>query len=118
MPHQDQEGFSLQAAEPTVQAAELLAVDEAFLNTVVAHSENSWTAKVQVGSQYLMFKLDTGAEVTAITEDAYSSLQGVSLQKASKILYGPGRKPLMVCLVNSHRSYTARTGQPISKYLL
>ena len=87
--------FSVQTAEPTVQAAELPALDEAFY-TVVADSENSWTAKVQVGSQYLTFKLDTGAEVKAITEDAYSSLQGVPLQKHSKILYGPGHKPLTV----------------------
>ena len=47
-----------------------------------------------MGSQCLTFKLDTGAEVTAVMEDAYSSLQGKPLQKPPKILYRPGRKPL------------------------
>ena len=39
------------------------------------------------------FKLDTGAEVTAISLDTYHSLQNVELEK---LLSGPSRKPLKV----------------------
>lgn len=51
---------------------------------------------MQLGSKDLMFKLDTGAEVTAISEDAYRSLGDIPLQKPSKILYGPGHRTLSV----------------------
>ena len=37
----------------------------------------------------MSFKLDTGAQVTAISEEAYKKLQVGPLKKPSKILYGP-----------------------------
>ena len=43
-----------------------------------------------------MFKVDTGAEVTAISKNAFHSLGDAQLQKSSKILYGPESKPLDV----------------------
>ena len=58
--------------------------------------DTSWTAEVTVGSKDIRFKLDTGAEVTAITEDACASLQLTTLNHASKVLYGPGRSRLTV----------------------
>ena len=85
---------SVQASQ--AQAVESTALDEAYLGTVVADTQKAWTARVQVGDKDLLFKLDTGAEVTAITEETHRSLGNVPLQNPSKILYGPGREPLRV----------------------
>ena len=43
-----------------------------------------------------LFKLDTGAEVTAITPETYHNLQNMELRKPERILSGPSRKPLKV----------------------
>ena len=43
-----------------------------------------------------MFKLDTGAEATAISENTYSVLGKPNLSNPSKILYGPGEQQLNV----------------------
>ena len=44
----------------------------------------------------MKFKLDTGAEVTAICPHTFKSLKRVTLTKPQKVLYGPGRRPLQV----------------------
>ena len=44
----------------------------------------------------MIFKLDTGAEVTAITESTLAKLGNVKLSPVTKFLCGPGRKPLNV----------------------
>ena len=43
-----------------------------------------------------MFKLDTGAEVTAVTQETLTKLGNVVLKPATKSLCGPDRKPLKV----------------------
>ena len=43
-----------------------------------------------------VFKLDTGAEITAISKPVYERLKGVKLQPTSRLLYGPTRQPLKV----------------------
>ena len=43
-----------------------------------------------------LFKLDTGAEVTAVSEDTHSALGKPTLLDLSKILYGPGEQKLHV----------------------
>ena len=40
------------------------------------------------------FKIDTGAEVTAISKATWQSLGKPELQSPSKLLYGPAKKPL------------------------
>ena len=42
------------------------------------------------------FKLDTGAEVTVITEQTYHCLGKPKLNSPSRILYGPARQTLSV----------------------
>lgn len=50
----------------------------------------------------MQFKLDTGAEVTAVSEETYRHIDSPGkLQKANKILYGPTRQSLKV-LGQSH----------------
>ena len=56
----------------------------------------SWTTTLTIKEKKVNFKLDTGAEVTAISEQAYQSLTGIELQKASKVLYGPSHQALDV----------------------
>ena len=71
-------------------------LESAFLDTVAANEELSWRAKVLVGSKEVEFKLDTGAEVTAISDNTYRSLEEEKLVKPTKTLYGPGHNPLEV----------------------
>ena len=56
----------------------------------------TWTVAVQVGKETVQFKLDTGAEVTAISDFSFRKLKGIHLQKVSKVLHGPDRSPLSV----------------------
>ena len=49
-----------------------------------------------MGNRLFPFKVDTGAEVTAITESVYKDLTKIHLQKASKILHGPTNQSLQV----------------------
>ena len=44
----------------------------------------------------MIFKLDTGAEVTAVTQETLTKLSNVVLKPATKSLCGPDRKPLKV----------------------
>ena len=71
-------------------------LDTAFLDTLTDKSATSWQEQVVLNGKLTPFKLDTGAEVTAITPDTYHSLQNVELSKPEKILSGPSRKPLKV----------------------
>jgi len=63
---------------------------------VTNSQESAWSATVLVGKTEVQFKLDTGAAVTAITEETYKSLKSVTLKKPSKLLYGPARQELQV----------------------
>ena len=55
--------------------------------------------------------MDTGAEVTVISDEVYKSLSETRLEKPSRILYGPARQPLEVlgqftgCLTHNKRSH-------------
>ena len=71
-------------------------LDTAFLDTLTDKSSISWHEQIMLNGKLIPFKLDTGAEVTAITSDTYHSLQSVELNKPEKILSGPSRKPLKV----------------------
>ena len=70
--------------------------DTAYLDAMGDSQQDTWTAKIYVGSQEATFKIDTGAEVTAISEKLYKSLRSPALQKPNKLLKGPGQHPLQV----------------------
>ena len=71
-------------------------IGAAYLNTVEGDS-NSWKIELDVENEPLPFKIDTGAEVTAISEFAWKSLQNPpTLTKTTKHLCGPDRKPLRI----------------------
>ena len=71
-------------------------LDTAFLGTVSSTHESSWLAKLHLCERETVFKLDTGAEVTAISELTYQSLGKQTLVSPGKALYGPSRQPLKV----------------------
>jgi len=73
------------------------ALDSFFLNTV-EDSLNSkyWTATIDVNGLEVSFKLDTGAEVTAITEKSLELVGSPKLNQPTRNLCGPNRQPLSV----------------------
>ena len=90
--HYSAQCFSKTAAA----AAHELNLDAAFLGTVTSEQEALWTTPLLLGKQDIVFKLDTGAEVTAISEAAYKTLGKMSLQAPSKALYAPTCQSLKV----------------------
>ena len=71
-------------------------VDTAFLDTMSTAQTKTWTSIITVNGRVITFKLDTGAEVTAISEATCGLLGKPPLQDPNKQLYGPARKPLEV----------------------
>ena len=80
----------------TTQEGETQQADAAFLGPVIAENESTWTSTLRIAGQQIHFKLDTGAEVTAVSEATYCKLRGVNLQKATRSLRGPAGQPLKV----------------------
>ena len=70
--------------------------DIAFLVVVSGNQKSTWTATVSLEGKQVQFKLDTGAAVTAITEETYNVIQCPTLRKSSKALYGPSNQELHV----------------------
>ncbi len=77
-------------------------LDLAFLDSASSQqdsaTETAWFANVQLGeADSVRFKLDTGAEVTAISHFSYQQLSAPPpLNTSDKALYGPARNPLQV----------------------
>ena len=51
---------------------------------------------MQLNSKSIPFKLDTGAEVTAISQETYSSIRNVELTTPQKVLLDPSSMKLNV----------------------
>ena len=80
-----------------------LSLDSAFLYTAVdvmttGSHKSSWNASISMCElkAKAIFKLDTGAEATAITDKTYKSLPNVVLQKPQKNLQGQAKQHLNV----------------------
>ena len=87
-------------AKPTAGASP---IDVAFLDNVTAvddiaplRSHTAWFANIQLCGCETPFKLDTGAEVTAITTKTHQQLQQPTLNTPDRILHGPSKQPLKV----------------------
>ena len=55
-----------------------------------------WISSIQLEGKTVRFKLDTGADVTAISTEAHQHIGGTTLSPPSKALYGPARQTLNV----------------------
>ena len=67
-----------------------------YLSAIVSKNDSCWIVNIEINGQHMTFKLDTGAEVTAITESTLAKLGKVKLSPVTKSLCGPDRKPLEV----------------------
>ncbi|KAL5505300.1 hypothetical protein EMCRGX_G006710 [Ephydatia muelleri] len=75
---------------------EIEQVEIAFLGGVGGR-KGQWVTKMSLCGQLAQFKIDTGAEVTAISHKQYRKLKlNVTLTKPSKVLYGPANQSLPV----------------------
>ncbi|XP_033730104.1 uncharacterized protein K02A2.6-like [Pecten maximus] len=59
-------------------------------------SSKPWTVSLCMDGLPVEFKIDTGADVTAIPEVTFNKLKGLELEKTSKLLQGPGKNRLRV----------------------
>ena len=71
-------------------------LDTAFLGNIRANPESLWMTQLLLNEVKISVKLDTGAEVTAISEETYRRLGRPDLQLPSKALFGPARETLDV----------------------
>ena len=72
---------------------------ERYLDTVNTTEKYAWevTLEVQGNPVIFKFKVDTGAEVTALSESAWNSLDlNLPLSEAEISLFGPDRSKLKV----------------------
>ena len=83
--HYSSQCFSKTVVPATADDPDL---DSTFLGAL--ESDNSWNITLLLGGQETLCKVDTGAEVTAITEQTFLDLKGEHiLTKPSRILRGP-----------------------------
>jgi len=78
------------------QAHEEIPNDEGFavLGEIRSAKTNEWIERVQLNGEEAVFKLDTGAEVTAIPSSMYTTEKHGALQAPHNVLYGPARYKL------------------------
>ena len=80
----------------STQEVEAGPVEEAFLGTVTSSTDQAWSVNIRLQGKDILFKMDTGAEVTVNSEKVYATLEKTRLGKPSKVLYRPARQPLEV----------------------
>ena len=61
----------------------------------LSSTETPWTTKLEVNDRNIDFKIDTGADVTVISE--YISKQDGPLRQTNRVLSGPSKQKLDVC---------------------
>ena len=70
---------------------------EAFLDNVASETpEQAWVTRLELCGQVVTFKIDTGAEVTAINEETHRQVGEPPLTPADRKLLGPSTQPLTV----------------------
>jgi hypothetical protein len=70
--------------------------DSAFLDTLSNDNKSVWISNVGVNGKEIPFKLDTGAEVTAVSKETWKALGEPTLQQTDKHLFGPVQQRLPV----------------------
>ena len=83
------------SSKPATATTSELTVDT-FLGAMSITGESSWIISIHLEGKQISFKLDTGAEVSAISDVAYKTLGNITLKKPAKILVGPTRNALKV----------------------
>ena len=88
--------FSKGSAAHSVET-DLTNNETAFVdNLSLTEANTAWTTRIKLQGKQTAFKLDTGAEVTAISSETYKALGSQHLYSPDRVLYGPSRQPLNV----------------------
>ena len=70
-------------------------LDSFYIDTIHDTEDSTfWMTDVKVNSATVTFEVDTGAEVTAISEDTLQTLGQLEVNKLAKKLCGPNGVPL------------------------
>jgi predicted aspartyl protease len=64
--------------------------NKGFLGTIDNTFNKAWTKKLCINNKKLNFKIDTGADVTVISDNYFKGIKGQTLIKSDKKLSGPG----------------------------
>ena len=67
-----------------------------FLGTMTEDNKDSWYIDIQMRQRAITFKIDTGAEVTAISGKTHQLIEKPKLANPRKVLYGPINQTLDV----------------------
>ena len=78
----------------TVQNGDV--IESAFLDTVLNEEKSVWTSNLTMDGKEVPFKLDTEAEVTAVSKETWQILGKPALQPPNKHLLGPAKQPFAV----------------------
>ena len=65
-----------------------------FLGAVKKKSCDPWMVELSLNGKSTKFKMDTGANVTVISNELFSSLEEVELKPARTTLFGPNHQPI------------------------
>ena len=79
------------------------------------NTDMSWMIQIKLNGQDTVFKLDTGVEVSTVTQHTYQSLE-IQLTKPQKILYGPSQTYLKV-IGQFQGNYSTRVRKHCSLYM-
>ena len=80
----------------TRNVSTLLSGDTDDVDTMSAVERNAWYAAITIDDKEVTFKLDTGAEVTAVSQETWQTLNRPTLQPSNRQLLGPARQSLEV----------------------
>ncbi|XP_069125619.1 uncharacterized protein [Argopecten irradians] len=70
--------------------------DQDFLGAVNKEKSHPWITNIKIKNVDIPFKIDTGADVTVISEREHQKMYNVKLSKSTKNLHGPGNSKLCV----------------------
>ena len=71
-------------------------INTAFINTLGEEDSILWFVNLTLGNKEVSFKIDTGAEVTAVSEKVWKQSKRPRLQVPLKTLYGPAHEPFLL----------------------
>ena len=92
------EGISNPVVRPTTPVGdqEDNSINTAFINTLGEEDSILWFVNLTLGNKEVSFKIDTGAEVTAVSEKVWKQNKRPRLQVPLKSLYGPAHEPYLL----------------------
>ena len=87
--------------------------NEGFLGTIDNKFNKDWTKKFCINNKELNFKIDTGADVTVISDKDFKGIKGQTLIKSDTKLSGPGNSKLNVlgkfqCMLESQDKFSVQ----------